>query len=94
MVTAPILVFPDWTKDFHVYVDASSISFGVVLAQEEKGYIDHPMAFSSHKLSIAERNYTTTEREGHSMVYALRKYKHYLLGEHFSMYTDHYALKY
>jgi hypothetical protein len=36
MVTAPILVFPDWTKKFHVHVDASSIALGVVLAQSGK----------------------------------------------------------
>jgi len=32
MVIAPILIFPDWTKEFHVHVDASSITLGVVLA--------------------------------------------------------------
>ena len=32
MVTAPILVFPDWKFPFHVHVDASSIALGVVLA--------------------------------------------------------------
>ena len=31
MVTAPILVFPDWTKPFHVHVDASGIALGIVL---------------------------------------------------------------
>jgi hypothetical protein len=31
MVTVPILVFPDWTKEFHVDVDASSIALGDVL---------------------------------------------------------------
>jgi len=31
MVTAPILVFPDWKKKFHVHVDASCIVLGVVL---------------------------------------------------------------
>jgi hypothetical protein len=41
MVTAPILVFPDWTKEFHVHVDASSIALGVVLAQPGTGDIDH-----------------------------------------------------
>ena len=32
MVTAPILVFPDWSKEFNVYVDASSIALRAVLA--------------------------------------------------------------
>jgi hypothetical protein len=39
-------------------------------------------------------NYTTTEREGLEMVYALQKFRHYLLGSHIKMYTDHYALRY
>jgi hypothetical protein len=80
MVTAHILVFPDWIKEFHVHVDASSIALGVVLAQSRSGDIDHPLAFSSRKLSIAEINYTTTEREGLAMVYTLQMFRHYLLG--------------
>ena len=28
------------------------------------------------------------------MVYALQKFRHYLLGSHFKMFTDHSALKY
>jgi hypothetical protein len=32
MITTPILVFPDWSKEFHVHVDDSSISLGVLLA--------------------------------------------------------------
>src|SRR5271156_4547176 len=94
MVTAPILVFPDWNKPFHVHVDASGIALGVVLTQPGEGGIDHPIAYSSKKLSTAEKNYTTTEREGLAMVYALQKFRHYLLGSHFKMFTDHYALKY
>jgi ABC-type phosphonate transport system ATPase subunit len=31
LVTAPILVFLEWKKEFHVHVDASSISLVVVL---------------------------------------------------------------
>jgi hypothetical protein len=74
MVTAPILVFPDWSKEFHVHVDASSIALGVVLAQPGTGDIDHPLAFASRKLSTTEINYTTTEREGLAMVYVLQKF--------------------
>ena len=32
MASAPILVFPDWNKEFHIHVDASSVALGVVLA--------------------------------------------------------------
>jgi hypothetical protein len=94
MVTAPILGFPDWTKEFHVHVDASSIALGAVLAQPGGGYIDHLLSFASRKLSIAEINYTTTELEGLAMVYALYKFHHYLLGGHFKMFIDHSTLKY
>ena len=94
MVTAPILVFPDWNKPIHVHVDASGIALGIVLTHPGEGGIDHPIAYSSRKLSTAEKNYTTTEREGLAMVYALQKFRHYLLGASFKMFTNHSALKY
>ena len=94
MASAPILVFPDWNKEFHVHVDASSIMMGVVLAQPGEGYLDHLIAFTSRKLSFTEKNYTTTKREGLTMVYVLQKFRHYLLEGHFKMFTNHSALKY
>lgn len=94
MVTTPILVFLDWKKEFHVHIDASCIVLGAVLTQSSEGEMDHPIAFVSRKLSKAEKNYSTTEREGFAMVYTLQKFRHYLLGRHFKMYTDHFALKY
>ena len=94
MATAPILIFPDWKKEFHVHVDASSIVLGIVLTQPGDGEIDHPIAFTSKKLSTSEKNYTTIKREGLVMVYALQKFRHYLLGGHFKMFTNHFALKY
>jgi hypothetical protein len=71
MVTAPIVVFPNWSKEFHVHVDASSIALGVVFAQPVARDIDHPLAFASRKLSTVEINHTTTKREGLAMVYVL-----------------------
>jgi hypothetical protein len=71
IVTMPILVFLDWSREFHVHVDASSIALGVVLAQLGTGDIKHLLAFDRRKLSTTKINYTTTKREGLSMVYAL-----------------------
>jgi hypothetical protein len=51
MVTAPILVFPDWEKKFHVHVDASTITLGSILAHPGAGDLDHPIAFAIRKLS-------------------------------------------
>jgi hypothetical protein len=94
MVIVPILVFPDWSKEFHVHVDASSIALGDVLAHPGEGDIYHSLAFARRKLSIADINYTTTKREELAMVYALQKFRHYLLGGHFKMFIDHFVLKY
>ena len=71
MASMPILVFLDWNKEFHVYIDASSIALGVVLVQPSEGDLDHPIEYASRKLSIVERNYTTMEREGLAMFYDL-----------------------
>ena len=94
MVTMPILVFLDWKKEFHVHVDTSCIALGAVLTQVSEGELDHPIAFTSRKLLKNENNYLTMKRKGFTMVYKLQKFRHYLLGRHFRMYTDHYALKY
>lgn len=83
MVNAPILTFLNYLKEFHVYVDLLVIAFGFLLAQPRKGEINHPIYFANNKLSQVERNYTTIEREGLVMIYALQKLCHYFLGGHF-----------
>jgi hypothetical protein len=40
------------------------------------------------------KNHATTKREALTMVYALHKFKHYLLGDKFVFYVDHMALLY
>ena len=94
LITAPILVAPNWEKDFEVYVDASNVAIGAVLSQkDEKGH-DHPIYFASRQLVQAERNYTVTEREALGMIFAVQKFRHYLLGYKFNFHVDHDALKY
>ena len=75
-------------------MDVSSTSLSTVLTQPGEGDLDDPISFSNGKLSTMDQNYTTIEREGLAMVYALLKFRHYLLGSHFKMYTDHSMMRY
>lgn len=94
MVTALILIFPDWKKEFCVHVDVSCIALGAILTHAGGEGLNHPIAFASRRLSKAEKNYSTTEHKGLAMVYGIQKFRHYLLGGHFKTYTDHFVLKY
>lgn len=79
MATTPILAYPDWNKEFRVHVDASNYAIGATLAQTGNHGLDHPIYFASRLLSKAEQNYSTTEWEALGMVYAVQKFRHYLL---------------
>ena len=94
LIEAPILRFPNWSIKFHVHIDASGLAIGAILTQLGDDGMDYPIVYSSKKLNKAERNYSTTEREALGMVFALQKYRHYLLANPFIFYNDHQELKY
>ena len=94
LVEAPILRFPNWSIKFHVHIGASDLAIGAILTQPGDDGMDYPIVYSRRKLNKAERNYSTTEREALGMVFALQKYRHYLLANPFIFYTDHQELKY
>jgi hypothetical protein len=94
LVSAPILVPPNWDKDFDVYVDASNVAIGSILSQKDDSQHDHPIYFGSRQLNVAEKNYSVTEREALGMIFSFQKFRHYLLGYKFTFYVDHDALKY
>ena len=94
LISAPILKAPDWNKIFHVHIDASAYAIGCILAQPYENNMDFPVSYSSRQLNSAEKNYTTTKREGLAMVYAVKKFRHYLLANKFIFFTDHHALLY
>ena len=43
LATTPILAYPDWSKEFHVHVDASNYAIGATLAQTGMHGLDHPI---------------------------------------------------
>ena len=94
LVVAPIVQAPDWSLPFHLFVDASDIAVGAVLMQEKiKGWFK-PIYSASRLMTAAEKNYTVTEREALGMIYALNKFRHYLLGNKVVFHVDHQALLY
>ena len=84
---------PDWHLPFEVMCDASDLAFRVVLGQriEGKPYVVY---YARKTLNEAQRNYTTTEKELLAVVYALDKFRSYLIGSDIVIFTDHSALKY
>ena len=94
LITAPVLISPNWEKDFHIYVDASNVAIGSVLSQKDDKGHDHPIYFASRQLVQAEKNYSVTEREGLGIIFSVQKFRHYLLGNKVIIHVDHDALKY
>lgn len=93
----PILRPPRWDLPFHIYCDASAVAVGSILCQLVEGPSkgkDHPIAYASRQLNLAEKNYSTTERECLAMVFLAKKFRHYLLSNKVVFYVDHMAIKY
>lgn len=87
------MVVPNWEKDFHVYIDTFGFCIGSVLSHLDDEGKDHPIYYASRQLSLAERAYTTTEREALGAVYLCKNFRHYLLGYKVIFHTDHDSLK-
>jgi len=77
-----------------VHIDAFAYAISSILTQPGEQKLVYPMYFASRQLDVAERNYTTTEREGLVMIFSCKKYKYYLLVNHFKFYIDHQYLLY
>jgi hypothetical protein len=89
LTTAPVLAQPDNTKPFEVYCDASGTRLGCVLIQDNR-----VIAYASRALRPHEQNYPTHDLELAAVVHALKIWRHYLIGAHYNIYTDHKSLKY
>ncbi|GJS74813.1 putative reverse transcriptase domain-containing protein [Tanacetum coccineum] len=89
LCSTPILAFPEGTKNFVLYCDASHKGYGAVLMQREKVIV-----YASRQLKKHEENYMTYDLELGDVVFALRLRRHYLYGTKCIVYTDHKILQY
>ncbi len=80
--------------ELHVHTNASLLAVGATLSQNVIGKSDQPIMYVSRLLNKAEQNYSTIEKEVLTTIFALHKFRHYLLGNKFVFYVDHMALVY
>ncbi|GJZ44119.1 reverse transcriptase domain-containing protein [Tanacetum coccineum] len=93
LIESPILVVPNWDYDFEIMCDASDFALGAVLGQRKDKHF-HPIHYASKTMTGAQLHYTTTEKEMLAVVYALEKFRPYLVLSRTIVYTDHSAIKY
>ena len=84
MVTAPVLVLPDFTQEFTVEADASQYGIGAVLSQKGR-----PVAYFSKALSIKHQTLSVYEKEMMAILVAVKRWNSYLLRRHFKIKTEH-----
>ena len=93
LVSPPIMRSPNWDLPFEIMCDASDYAIGAVLGQREdkKAFVIY---YASKTLDSAQANYTTTEKEFLAVVFALEKFRSYIVDSPVTIFTDHAALKY
>ncbi len=81
---ATVLAYPDISKPFEIYTDASSMQLGAVITQDNR-----PIKFFSRKLSEMQQKYSVTEIGLLAIVETLKEFKGMLWGQDIKVYTDH-----
>ena len=80
-------------KPFILSTDASGESISYILSQNDEKGMEHLIAYMGRTLRPLERKYSISERECLALVEGVRQYKHFLEHQHFTVVTDHSALK-
>ena len=93
LVSAPIVVAPDWDLPFELMCNASDYAIGAVLGQKRER-IFHVIHYASRTLNDAQLNYAATEKELLAIVFSFDKFRPYLIGNKVIVHTDHLTIKY
>ncbi|GFY37792.1 enzymatic polyprotein [Trichonephila inaurata madagascariensis] len=71
-----------------LHTDACKQGYGAILLQEAEDGKLHPVYYMSKKTNTAEEKYDSYELEVLAIINALKKFRVYLLGQHFKIVTD------
>ena len=78
---------------FELMYDVNDYVVGAVLGQRKEGK-PFVIYYASRTLNSAQMNYTTTEKELLAVIFALDKFRSYLIGSSTVVFSDHAALRY
>jgi len=96
MMDKPLLQAADFTKDWIIMSNASQVAVSGILMQ--RGGSDdsklHVVSYTSRKLLLRERNYSTLELELRAVVFSITKFHHYVYGRKIEVFRDHRPLQY
>ena len=97
LTSTDVLGYSDYTKPFVLKTDASFKGLGAVLSQEQDGRL-RVIAYASRSLRGSEKNmenYSSFKLELLALKWAItEKFRDYLIGSTFTMYTDNNPLSY
>ena len=92
LTTSPITAFPDFRQPFRLYTDASTAGLGAILVQVREGK-ERIICCASRSLNQAEKAYPAKKLECLAIVWAVAKFRPYLMATPLEVYTDHCALQ-
>jgi hypothetical protein len=90
---APIMMALDWSLPFELMCDDSNFALEAVLGQRINK-VPHAIYYASRTLNDAQLNYSTTEKELLAIIFALEKFKSYLIASTVIIFIDHATLRY
>ena len=94
-MTAPVLAFADFEKEFQLETDVSSEGLGAVLSQKQSDGKWHPVAFRSRELKGGEAKYHSLKLEFLALKWAImEQFREYLQYGPFTVLTDNNPLTY
>ena len=93
LISTPVIVAPEWGKEFEIMREASDYAMGAMLGQRGSK-VFKVIYYSSKTFNEAQEIYSTIGKEMMAEVFACEKFRPYILGSQCIVYTDHAALRY
>ena len=91
LTSTPVILVPNFQKQFMLMVDTSGIGAGALLMQYDSSGIEHPICYFSRKFNQHQTNYSTVEKETLALILSFRYFDVYLNTTRYPIivYTDH-----